>query len=236
VPGELEHLSAIEPLAVRVGAARERLAANGSRAAEQLEALLTRAREGHDRARRSLLACCIAIAQADGAPWVDILAREAATRGLTHLGRMLGDGAPHRAIRRPGRMPDPHVAASTAAFCAGASMNTRARMPRLFPVDRLLAHPDPRVVRKLLRGPWLQLRDALVIVSRRPTTDAIVDEIVHSLRWIARIQVREALVANPFVRPRIALALLPTLLEPARRAISRGSVHPAVRQAADEGD
>jgi hypothetical protein len=39
-------------------------------------------------------------------------------------------------------------------------------------------------------------------------------------------------VANPFVRLRTALTLLPTLLSPARRALGRGSVHPLLRQAA----
>jgi hypothetical protein len=43
--------------------------------------------------------------------------------------------------------------------------------------DRILLHPDPEVVCRLLRGPALRLGDALVIASRRPTTDAIVGEI-----------------------------------------------------------
>ena len=97
-----------------------------------------------------------------------------------------------------------------------------------------LPNHDPQVVARLLRGPAIRLREVLAIASRRPTSDPIVREISGSLRWMARIEVREALVANPFVRPRIALMLLPTLLAPARRALSRGSVHPLVRRAAIE--
>jgi hypothetical protein len=234
LPGDLLHLASIEPLAVRVCAAREKLT-NAPRAAGQLEVLLAQARAGDDRARRSLLACCIAIAREDRAPWTDALARQAETERLERLGAMFDDAPPHRAIRRPGRLPDPCVAASSAVVLAGLPRHWCAPSRRLVRVERLLAHPDPAVVRRLLRAPSLQLLEALVIASRRPTTDAIVDEIVQSPRWIARIEVREALVANPFVRPRVALALLPTLLSPARRALARGSLHPIVRRAAVGG-
>lgn len=114
---------------------------------------------------------------------------------------------------------------------ASLSLLLRARWHGLRS-DRILGHPAPEVVRRLLRSPGLRLEEALVIASRRPTSDAIVREVLLSLRWLARTEIREALVANPFVRLRAALALLPTLLAPARRALGHGSVHPLVLQAA----
>jgi hypothetical protein len=230
VPGDLDHLAAIEPLALRVATARERLRGSPSVAAAQLEAVLHAARQGDDRARRSMLACCLALVQAEGEPWTYALEQQAALQSLPALAALFGDGQPHRAIRWPGRLPEPCVSTHRASRWAASPLKRRARW--LFPVDRILAHPDPQVVKELLHAPALRLPEALAIASRRPTSDAIVNEITRSLRWIARVEVREALVANPFVRPRVALVLLPTILSPARRALGRGAVHPLVRRAA----
>jgi hypothetical protein len=95
-------------------------------------------------------------------------------------------------------------------------------------MEPLLLHPDPVVVRRLLRARSLRLREALIVASRRPTSPSIVREIVASLRWIGRIEVREALVANPFVSTGIALKLLATVSIPAQRGLARGAVHPTL--------
>jgi len=117
-----------------------------------------------------------------------------------------------------------------------ASLDQKARARAYWlPVPRILMHPDAEVVRRLLGAPALRLNEALVIASRRPTSDAIVREITSSLRWIARVEVREALVGNPFVKPAVALALLPTLLHGAQRSLRRGGIHPIVREAARLG-
>jgi hypothetical protein len=124
------------------------------------------------------------------------------------------------------------VSRERAALVSRSSLTRRLQTRWMLPLDRILAHPDPQVVRGLLRSPALRLPEALAIAARRPTSDALVDELTHSLRWMARVEVRQALVANPFVRPRVALLLLPTILAPARRALGRGAVHPLVRAAA----
>jgi len=231
VPADLAHLASIDPLALRLPVARERLSADPAASAPQLEAVLHAAQQGDARARWSVLACCLALVQAEDEPWVEALAAEAGRQELPAVGALLLEGDAHRAVRLPGRLPDPHMSAWRALMFASMTPLLRARHRR-FPVDRALAHPDPQVVARLLRGPALRLGDALAIASRRPTSDAIVREITGSLRWMARTEVREAIVANPFVRPRIALMLLPTLLAPARRALGRGAVHPLVRRAA----
>jgi hypothetical protein len=231
VTRDLVHLASIGPLALRVPAARSRLGADATAAAPQLEAILRDAGRGDERARKSLLACSIAIAQDGSEAWIDALAREACRQELPILGALLRDGEPHLAIQHPGRLSDPCVSETHAMIFASLSLLLRARWHGLRSV-RILGHPAPEVVRRLLRSPGLRLEEALVIASRRPTSDAIVREVLLSLRWLARTEIREALVANPFVRLRAALALLPTLLAPARRALGHGSVHPLVLQAA----
>ncbi len=235
MPGGLDHLAAIESLALRVATARERLRASASIAATQLEAVLLAARQGDARARRALLACCLALVQAGSEPWVHALERQATAQSLPALAALFGDVEPHQAIRWPGRLPDPCVSRQRAALVSVFSLQRRLRMRCLFPMDRILAHPDPQVVRGLLQAPTLRLSEALAIAARRPTSDTLVDELTRSLRWMARVEMREALVANPFVRPRVALLLLPTILAPGRRALGRGAVHPLVRAAAATG-
>ena len=232
VPGDLDHLAAIEPLALRVAAARERLRVSAAIAAGQLELVLLAARQGDARARRSQLACCIALVQAGSEPWAQALQRQASAQSLPALAALFGDVDPHHAIRWPGRLPDPCVSRQRAALVSGSSLTRRLQARWMLPMDRILAHPDPQVVRGLLQAPALRLAEAVAIAARRPTTDALVDAMTRSLRWMGRIEVREALVANPFVRPRVALLLLPTILAPARRALGRGAVHPLVRAAA----
>jgi hypothetical protein len=232
--GDLRHLAAIGSLSMRVAVARERLREEAASAAAQLERVLERGREGDERARRSIVACCIALAQDDGEPWTLSLAREATAQRLPTLRAMLRDPDPHRAVRPPGRLHDPCTSVMLARIFASISLKVRFSHNRWLPKDRILMNPAPDVVRRLLRGPALQLGDALVIASRRPTSDAIVREIVLSLRWMGRIEVREALVANPFVRPRVALVLLPTLLSTASRALARSGVHPLVSSAAGQ--
>ncbi len=223
VPADLDHLAAIEPLALRVATARERLRSSASIAAGHLEVVLLAARQGDARARRSLLACCIALVQAGSEPWAQALERQASDQSLPALAALFGDVDPHHAIRWPGRLPDPCVSRERAALVSRSSLTRRLQARWMLPLDRILAHPDPQVVRGLLRSPALRLPEALAIAARRPTSDALVDELTHSLRWMARVEVRQALVANPFVRPRVALLLLPTILAPARRALGRGS-------------
>jgi hypothetical protein len=232
VPADLDHLAAIEPLALRVATARERLRSSASIAAGHLEVVLLAARQGDARARRSLLACCIALVQAGSEPWAQALERQASDQSLPALAALFGDVDPHHAIRWPGRLPDPCVSRERAALVSRSSLTQRLQTRWMLPMDRILAHPDPQVVRGLLRSPALRLPEALAIAARRPTSDALVDELTHSLRWMARVEVRQALVANPFVRPRVALLLLPTILASARRALGRGAVHPLVRAAA----
>jgi len=94
---------------------------------------------------------------------------------------------------------------------------------------RLLAmHPDPSVIRALLRDRSFGAKDVVRVAARRPTTAAIVEELVAHLGWMARPQVRAAVVENPFTPTRTALLFLPTV-RARLRSVATACVHPRVR-------
>jgi hypothetical protein len=95
-------------------------------------------------------------------------------------------------------------------------------------VDRLGRRPDPAVLRVLLRDRSVRERDVVSIAARRPSTPAIVAELLAHLGWMARPSVRIALLENPFTPTRIALLLLPTCSS-RLRSLANANVHPRVR-------
>jgi hypothetical protein len=95
-------------------------------------------------------------------------------------------------------------------------------------IDRLGRRPDRAVLRVLLRDRSVRERDVVNIAARRPTTPAIVAELLAHLGWMARPSIRIALVENPFTPTRIALLLLPTCSS-RLRALANANVHPRVR-------
>jgi hypothetical protein len=240
VPTLLDGLASVSTLALGVEAARTRLRREPGRSAPALEALVRKASTGHKRSQKALLSCAIALAQDDGEAWVGELAGEADAQGLAIAAAILKDAKPHRTSRR---LPDPHFAGSLlASFLDVTPTHQRSESSRAVvapppSVERdrgisgrwflltrhlmgpLLMHPDPFVVRRLLAARLLRLPEALVIASRRPTSPSIVRELVTAIRWIGRSEVREALVANPFVSTRIA-------------GLSRGAVHPLLTRLA----
>jgi len=79
-------------------------------------------------------------------------------------------------------------------------------------IDRLGYDIDPEVVRRLLINPRITERDVVKIASRRPNKPQILDVIFNSPKWLARYEVKLALIRNPYASPRIALAILPSLM------------------------
>lgn len=92
-------------------------------------------------------------------------------------------------------------------------------------VKQLVMHPEPSVIRALLRDRSVGMKDVVRIAARRPTTPAIVDELLAHVGWMARPQVRTALVENPFTPTRTALLLLPTV-RARLRSVATAGVHP----------
>jgi hypothetical protein len=167
-----------------------------------------------------MLACAIAMAREYGAAWVGALRRQAAAQRLSVASEIL---ASPPALRRVRRLADPHVYRRRAFWLDARPLWGRRVLETSHSLERLLQHPDSIVARHLLAARSLKLTEALAIASRRPTKPAIVAEVLSSPRWVARVEVRTALVFNPFVEPGISLKLLPTVPSAVWRELAAGS-------------
>lgn len=110
-------------------------------------------------------------------------------------------------------------------------------------LDRVLRDPSPDVIRLVLGNPAIRESDVVRLVARRPIAPEVLREVFLSLRFIARVDVRVALVKNPSTPtdvatatlrtvPRAQLAEVSTLAElplvvrdTARRLATRAQVH-----------
>jgi hypothetical protein len=100
-------------------------------------------------------------------------------------------------------------------------------LPRLHiatQVGRLGMRPDAPTIRTLLRDRAVAVKDVVKIAARRPTTPAIVDEVIAHAGWMAHPAVRTAIVENPFTPTRTALLLLPTC-RARLRSVGKANVH-----------
>lgn len=73
---------------------------------------------------------------------------------------------------------------------------------------KLLADPDPTVIRNVLANSRITEAAVLAICARRPTTSAALEAVLGSPRWGTRYRVRCALAHNPHLRESAARALL----------------------------
>jgi hypothetical protein len=101
--------------------------------------------------------------------------------------------------------------------------------------EKLLRDPEPDVVSILLQNPRLIERDVVRLAARRPTTAVLQWQIFAARRWIARYNVKRALVLNPDTPTELAIRLMgflnardlrlvrtsPTLAEAVREAATR---------------
>jgi hypothetical protein len=214
-----QKLAALPGLAVRRVILREHILASPREAAREIDALLRAARNGRPDARQATLALASALVHLhrDGRAGVLAALWEAAVlEGLPAVAALLDEEPEHRTLPRRAR---PHE------VCFGERGMLRfwpmahdgllhchweLRL-RILGVDRLLDHPSPILMGRLLDERWLPLDKVLIIASRRPTSGAVAMEIACHDRWLGRIEVREALVDNPFTPPAVALPLLPTV-------------------------
>ena len=102
-------------------------------------------------------------------------------------------------------------------------------------LQRLLADPDPTVVRNLLDNPRITEKDVLKIASKRPGSARILKTIAVHRVWSRRYDVVKALVSNPYAQPRVTIALLEALLTQDLKAVAGDrSLHPEVTKCAAE--
>ncbi len=102
-------------------------------------------------------------------------------------------------------------------------------------LDRMMFDRNPEVIRVVLENARLTERDAVKLAAMRPTTPAVLDEVLRSPRWSPRYRVKKALVFNPYLPTHTAISLLPYLQSRDLREVA-GSLELSekVREAARE--
>jgi hypothetical protein len=102
-------------------------------------------------------------------------------------------------------------------------------------LEKLLRDPEPDVAPILLQNPRLVERDVVLLAARRPTSPELQWQTFSARRWIARYDVKRALVLNPDTPTELAIRLMgflnardlrlvrtsPTLAEAVRGAATR---------------
>jgi hypothetical protein len=88
-----------------------------------------------------------------------------------------------------------------------------ARRPSSRMIDRLLADPDPRVLRTLLSNPRLTENQVLGLAASPRCPAEVLEFIARDARWGARYRVRLALVNNLRTPLRVVAAILPSLMQ-----------------------
>ncbi|HEY1587918.1 MAG TPA: hypothetical protein VGH63_19595, partial [Polyangia bacterium] len=87
----------------------------------------------------------------------------------------------------------------------------------------------------LLRNPRITEADVVRLAARRPTTAGAQRTILRSERFIARYNVKRALVFNPYTPTDLAARLVVLLTRPDQHAVAHDpSLSDSVREAAQE--
>lgn len=76
---------------------------------------------------------------------------------------------------------------------------------------QIMADHHPMVVHRLCNNSRLREQDILQICARRPTLAESLHTVAVHKRWVARYQVRKAILLNPYTRTGVALKYLPLL-------------------------
>lgn len=102
-------------------------------------------------------------------------------------------------------------------------------------LDRLLYDPDPHVIRNLLNNPRITEMDVIKIASKRPNSGEVLTEVFNNKKWAEIYSIKRALVKNPYTPTGLSLGLLHFMLIQDLKEISRdGTIHPAIRKAAED--
>lgn len=198
-----------------------------------LERICAHAEQGEPEAREALVSLVDLLAQPDFEPEANGLREMAQQVPLLALGRLL------RRPRRPlpasqaptdeGRIPDYGVGRPLTL----GERKALARRPTRQVLEKLLADPDPSVIRLLLNNPKVIEDDVVRLAARRPNRPDVLAEIAKSPRWAHRRRVRMALILNPSTPAEIAVPLVGLLMRSELRLVqSSTDVAPIVRTTA----
>lgn len=204
-------LAAFADLTIRVSWLRDQLIRTGPIAfAHALEDILTLARTGQGDSRRALLACAVLLVVDRKAAAIRELSQYAEQNALLGLSRLLAP--PAEDVAPVSTSDERAVADETGRELSVGERRSLARRPTRRQLERLLADPHPLVLETLFQCPTLTEADVLRVVTKRPARLAAIETLAESPRWLARHNVRLALIHNPNCPQGITLPLLATCL------------------------
>jgi hypothetical protein len=96
----------------------------------------------------------------------------------------------------------------------------------------LIQDNDPRVLLSVLRNPRLTVEEVGRIGKSSFLTYQVAEVIMNTGQWMANLDVRLALIRNPKTPQAFGLRILPALPESEVKAIARGGMNMALKQAA----
>ena len=100
--------------------------------------------------------------------------------------------------------------------------------------EKFLHDLSPEVVFRLLRNPNMTEARVILIASRRPNDVLILREIILCSKWLTRIEVRKALIYNPYGATGVSIKLLATMTAgELHRVFHTGTLHPAIHLACE---
>lgn len=192
-----------------------------------VDAVAEAAERADAEARLALVAIVDALNAPSSREIAQRLREEAAGRSLVALDRLLRMPSAQRASLPP---PERIAQGKDGRPLTLGERKSLARKPDPALLAKLLADPNPEVVRRLLENPRLTENDVVRMVARRPALPEILAEVVRSARWIHRSRVRLALLLNPDAPPDL-LAPITSLLarQELEEVVAAPPVHPALR-------
>ena len=231
----LQAMTALPDLgAVRV-VLREYLdAAPAAEAARGIELFLRRGLDGHAGAQRALLGLALLLIEEDVAGRCELRSRlreGALAEGCAAVAAILAEGPARRSLAPRGRLREIGIGEDALLPAIGAVPQERLRHTTR--IERLRLHASPRMIARLLRQRWVRLDDVLRVAARRPTTGALLAQVAMS-GWGHRVEVREAVVLNPFASATLSLPLLPTVRRKALARLRGAGAQAAIGEAAGE--
>ena len=96
----------------------------------------------------------------------------------------------------------------------------------------LLQDNDPRVLLSVLRNPRLTVEEVVRLAKSAFLNYQIAEVIIKTSQWMANVDVRLALIRNAKTPSPFSMRILPTLPDSEIRAIAKGGMNMALKQAA----
>lgn len=188
--------------------------------------------ENADLEARIALQCCVGLTRFEPELGYERIAEiyvEADDRGYEEVKRLVSNAEVKRRALKDG-VENEHLE-RTLGERTSLARTTRDRDL----LDRLIRDRNPKVIQNLLLNPRLIEGDVVRIAALRPSSPAVLHEILRSAKWSTRYGVKKALALNPYFPVGEAATLLPMLTAPDLEQISTTlDVAAAVRDAARE--